>query len=94
MKALLCLANGSEEMEAVITSDILSRAGFEVTRVSIEESTTVKCANGVTLKADSNDLTVASKEAVILILPGGWHGTLAFCKVNPISCLCPFNLFL
>lgn len=69
-------------MEAVITSDVLSRAGLEVVRVSVEGSPVIKCANGLTLMADSCDLEGEAGEAGVLILPGGWEGTQTFCKVN------------
>ncbi len=86
MKALLLLTDGSEEMEAVISSDILSRAGFTVTRaaVSVPERT-VHCANGMTLLGDCRleDLNEAEwQEYDLLVLPGGGKGSKTFCRVS------------
>ncbi len=49
---LVPVANGSEEMEAVITIDVLRRAGAHVTVASVEDSLEVVCSRNVKLVAD------------------------------------------
>lgn len=40
---LIPIANGSEEMEAIIIADVLRRAEAQVTLASVEETTQVTC---------------------------------------------------
>ena len=49
---LVPIANGSEEMEAVITIDVLRRAGCAVTVASVEDSLAIKASRNVNLTAD------------------------------------------
>lgn len=50
--SFLILADGFEEIEAIGTLDILRRAGMQITTVSINPTTTVTGAHGVTVEAD------------------------------------------
>ena len=47
------VANGTEPMEAVITIDILRRAGADVTVASVEEQLRVDACHGVKIAADA-----------------------------------------
>jgi hypothetical protein len=49
---LVPIANGSEEMEAVIVIDVLRRAKIDVCVASVEKTTTVVASRGVKLEAD------------------------------------------
>lgn len=51
-RVLVPIATGSEEMEAVITIDVLRRAGAEVVVASVEPSLQVQCSRGVQIVAD------------------------------------------
>lgn len=53
--ALICLAPGSEETEAVTTIDLLVRGGVKVTTASVasDGSLTIVCSRGVKLLADA-----------------------------------------
>ena len=53
-RALVPIANGSEEMEAVITIDVFRRAKLDVTVASVEDSLEVKASRDVRLTADEN----------------------------------------
>ena len=85
VKALVLLAHGSEEMEAVITCDILARANIHVNRASveIEDDLIIHCANGMKIVADIKLDSVMSNlsEFSIIILPGGMKAAKTFCTV-------------
>lgn len=78
--ALLCLAAGSEETEAVTTIDLLVRAGIKVTVASVadEGERIITCSRGVKLLADAPLVTVADDDFDIIILPGGVKGAECF----------------
>ena len=72
-KALVLLAHGSEEMEAVISIDVLRRGGIEVTVAGLDGTNPVRCSRGVMITPD-----VALEDVVgvfdVLVLPGGAEG--------------------
>lgn len=86
MKALVLLTHGTEEMEAVITCDILARAGITVVKAAVDNSGNLilNCANGTKLVADIGLDFVMSKldDFTFIILPGGSKGAETFCSVN------------
>ena len=77
-KAIVFLANGFEEMEALGTVDILRRGGIEVTTVSITTNTVVMGAHNIPVTADTtlDNLCqgINSPAYDALILPGGMPG--------------------
>ncbi len=79
MKALIPLADGVEEMEAVIIADVLRRAGWTVTLAGLKPGP-VTAARGVRLLPDDewNRLRLDDFEA--LILPGGAVGSRHLCE--------------
>ena len=91
MKALLLLTDGSEEMEAVISSDILCRAGVSVVRAAVGVTDlTVTGANGQKLQADLRLEEMAEGEWMgfeVLVLPGGGKGSKTFCRVSTGTCV-------
>ncbi|STU35962.1 DJ-1 family protein [Klebsiella pneumoniae] len=91
--ALICLAPGSEETEAVTTIDLLVRGGVKVTTAS-DGSLTIVCSRGVKLLADAPLVEVADGDFDIIVLPGGIKGaecfrdsTLLVETVPPVSSL-------
>lgn len=78
--ALICLAHGSEETEAVTTIDLLVRAGINVTIASVAEDggLEITCSRGVRLLADTTLVAVADKDFDVIILPGGVKGAESF----------------
>ncbi|STW40389.1 DJ-1 family protein [Klebsiella pneumoniae] len=70
--ALICLAPGSEETEAVTTIDLLVRGGVKVTTASVasDGSLTIVCSRGVKLLADAPLVEVADGDFDIIVLPG------------------------
>ena len=83
-KILVPIAPGTEEMEAVITVDMLRRAGFDVTVAGIEEI--CECSRGVKIKAD---LLLEELQHALLfdavVLPGGLEGTSAFARSHTLG---------
>ena len=73
-KALLLLAEGAEEMEAVIAADVLRRAGVEVTIAATGAGREVTASRGVRLVADALLAEVRPDDFDALVLPGGAGG--------------------
>ncbi len=76
MKALVPIANGSEEMEAVIIIDTLRRAEWDVTMAGLDE--TVTASRGVKIIPDTLFDQVNPADFDIILLPGWFGGTEAF----------------
>ena len=74
-KALVLLAEGVEEMEAVIVIDVLRRCGIEVTAAAIAPAREVTASRGVRLLADALLHEVNPAECNALIIPGGAGGS-------------------
>ena len=69
--ALVFLAEGFEELEALAPIDLLRRAGVNVTVAAIAETIHVTGRNGVTLHADSTLSAVGNALFDLLLIPGG-----------------------
>ncbi|CNI21854.1 protein deglycase YajL [Yersinia intermedia] len=80
VSALVCLAPGSEETEAVTTIDVLVRAGIKVTTASVASDGTLEivCSRGVRLLADTRLVDVADQKFDVVVLPGGIKGAECF----------------
>jgi protein deglycase len=74
-KAVIHLANGFEEVEAVTPIDVLRRAGCEVTVVSVTGSREVNSSRGLTIVADLLFEQMNYADADIIIFPGGQPGS-------------------
>lgn len=68
------LANGFEDIEALIPLDVLRRGGVDVKTVSITGGESVESAHGVTVKADMVIEDADFSDADLLLLPGGMPG--------------------
>ncbi|KAK3583391.1 hypothetical protein CHS0354_040354 [Potamilus streckersoni] len=75
VKALVILAEGAEEMETVITVDVLRRGGVEVTLAGLTDSSPVLCSRNVMLVPDTS-LEKAKSDGPydIVVCPGGAKG--------------------
>jgi hypothetical protein len=89
-KVLVPVANGTEEMEAVILIDVLRRAGADVTVASVEEEQHhIVAANGVVIVADALISECEGQEFDLVALPVhtsspsplGRQDAIAFCYV-------------
>ncbi len=76
MKVLIPIANGCEEMEAVIMIDTLRRAEYDVTVAGLTAGT-IEASRGVKLVPDTTWDQVNPADYDVLILPGGFGGTEA-----------------
>lgn len=65
------LADGFEEVEAIMPIDIMRRAEIEVKTASVMGTAEVKGAHGISVKADMLVNDVMPEDIDILVLPGG-----------------------
>ena len=73
-KVYVFLADGFEEVEALIPVDVLRRGGVDVTTVSITDFPLVQSAHGVNIEADMMIEQCDFSDADLLFLPGGMPG--------------------
>ena len=74
-KVYVFLANGCEDVEALIPVDVLRRGGVEVVTVStVEDSQVVETSHGVQIVADAMFDDCDYRDADLLMLPGGMPG--------------------
>ncbi|MBA4387822.1 MAG: DJ-1 family protein [Verrucomicrobia bacterium] len=73
-RVIVPLADGVEEMEAVIIIDVLRRAKWDVT-VAAVSGLGVKGSRGVNLVADASWAQIDADSYDVLVIPGGAEGT-------------------
>lgn len=73
-KVYVFLANGFEDVEALIPVDVLRRGGVQVVTVSTMDSQMVETAHGVRMEADAMFADCDFSDADLLFLPGGMPG--------------------
>ncbi|KAK9302309.1 hypothetical protein QLX08_005722 [Tetragonisca angustula] len=83
--ALLLIAEGSEEMEAVITTDVLRRVGIDVTVAGLTENPCVKCSRDVKICVDAKLSDAVNQKYDVVILPGGLNGSKAFANSSEVG---------
>ena len=71
--ALVLVAQGSEEIEAVISIDVLRRGGVEVTVAGVDGDDPIRCSRGVVITPDVA-LDSVTDDFDIVVLPGGAEG--------------------
>lgn len=74
MKAVVFLADGFEECEALIVVDILRRAGVDTVMASVMEDLTVDSSRHIKVQADAMAAEVEFGDADLIVLPGGRLG--------------------
>lgn len=84
-RVLIPIANGSEEMEAVILVDVLRRAGWEVVLAGIQGDGPVTASRGVRLIPDDRWEHLDLSTFDMLVLPGGLDGTEALCENDGVQ---------
>lgn len=78
--AIVVIAPGTEEMEAVIVIDVLRRADIDVELAGLRGPDAVRCSRGVMLQPDSALDALGDADADALVLPGGRDGAEAFAQ--------------
>ena len=73
-KVYVFLADGFEDVEALIPIDVLRRGGVDVTTVSISDFPLVNSAHGVNVEADIMFEQGDFSDADLIFLPGGMPG--------------------
>ena len=74
-KAVIFLANGFEESEALVPYDILKRAKVDVTLAAVGGNLNVESSHGVRVAADALAENITGSYDLV-VLPGGMPGTL------------------
>ncbi|MES0326608.1 MAG: DJ-1 family glyoxalase III [Gammaproteobacteria bacterium] len=72
-RALVPLAQGCEELEAITITDLLVRAGIEVTTAGLDDQT-VTASRGTRLIPDTNIHNIKNELFDLIVLPGGLPG--------------------
>jgi protein deglycase len=85
IRALIPVAEGCEEMEAVITADVLRRAGWEVVLAGLNGTNPVTASRGVRLIPDARWEALDLLSFDLLILPGGMGGAEVLCKHDGVQ---------
>ena len=70
-KILVQLTEGFEEVEAIAPVDVLRRAGYEVTMVSLTGNKNVTGSHGITIQSDILFEQADYSKADMILLPGG-----------------------
>jgi protein DJ-1 len=86
--ALVFLAQGAEEMETVITVDVLRRAGVNVTLAGVNGAEPVLCSRNVRVVPDEDLNNVKDNTYDAVIIPGGLKGAETCANVSwQVLCL-------
>jgi 4-methyl-5(b-hydroxyethyl)-thiazole monophosphate biosynthesis len=72
-RVLVPLAQGCEELEAITITDLLVRAGIEVTTAGLDDGP-VTASRGTTIIPDTTIDAVAGQSFDLIVLPGGLPG--------------------
>ena len=82
--ALVLLADGFEDVEAVTVVDVLRRGGVTAVTASVGANRVVTSAHGIRMEADAPLSEAAGAEFDALILPGGGKGTEALAASSAV----------
>ncbi len=83
--ALVPLADGFEDIEAVSIVDVLRRGGVHVVTAALGQDRLVHSAHGINMEADALLADVIDEEYDAIILPGGGGGTENLLACEPLA---------
>jgi 4-methyl-5(b-hydroxyethyl)-thiazole monophosphate biosynthesis len=72
-RVLVPLAQGCEELEAITITDLLVRAGIEVTTAGLDDQPVI-ASRGTTIIPDTTIDAIADQSFDLIVLPGGLPG--------------------
>ena len=83
--ALIFLADGFEEIEAIGVADVLRRADVDALFVSIDDEQFVRGAHNLSVESDLDFIDLESAETDAIILPGGMPGSDNLNQSEPLK---------
>lgn len=84
-KALVPLAEGFEDIEAVAVIDVLRRGGVEVVTAALGADRLVASSHGIRMEADRLLADVLDADYDAIVLPGGGKGTANLKACAPLA---------
>ncbi len=84
-QVIMLFAEGFEEVEALMTVDLLMRGGVGVKMVSVDGEELVAGSHGITIRTDMSLAEVCPEELDAVIIPGGMPGTLNLGESNAVT---------
>ncbi|MNP18914.1 Chaperone protein YajL [compost metagenome] len=84
-RALITLAEGTDDLQTVSLIDVLRRAKVEVVVASIEARRMLTCARGTRLTADAMLVDVLAQPFDLIVLPGGAVGAQHLAAHQPLQ---------
>ena len=87
-KAVVFLADGFEECEALIVVDILRRAGVETITASVMGRPEAESTHNIIVKADAQAENIDFSDVDVIVLPGGRLGTENLGKSDIVTAQC------
>lgn len=83
-RALVLLTQGNEEMEAVISIDVLRRGGIDVTVAGVDGAGATRCSRGVVITPD-RAIEGVDGDYDVLVLPGGAEGSKRLAESSAVG---------
>lgn len=71
MKGMILLASHFEDTEAIVTMDLIKRAGIEMDAISVVESLDLTTQYGLSIRADKSYRDIEIDQYDFVVLPGG-----------------------
>jgi protein DJ-1 len=84
-RALVLVADGTEEIEFTVVVDVLRRAGVEVVAAGVDGPDPVVCSRGVGIVPDASLAEVVTQSFDLVVLPGGGDGVRRFANSRSLG---------
>lgn len=84
-RALITLAEGIDDLQAVTLIDVLRRASIEVVVASIEGRRMLTCARGTRVTSDAMLVDLLAQPFDLIVLPGGTVGAQQMAAHQPLQ---------